>query len=191
MTKKELRNIFNGRRNQLTHAQKEKLDDLILIRFQQLSLPHINSLLSFWPMTGKNEINTHIITDFIYFRNPGLQLAYPVTDFSTCEMKAILTNDDTEFLQNEYSIPEPISGDELPAEEIDAILIPLLAFDERGYRVGYGKGFYDRFLTKCSKDIIKIGLSYFEPIDVIDDIDSNDIRMDYCITPDLIYKFHD
>jgi len=190
MTKKELRNIYNLRRNQLTHSQKEKLDDLILIQFQQLSLPHINTLLSFWPMTGKNEINTHIITDFIFFRNPGLQLAYPVTDFSVCKMKAILTDDNTEFLQNEYSIPEPISGEELPPEEIDAILIPLLAFDERGYRVGYGKGFYDRFLSKCSKDIIKIGLSYFEPIDVIDDVDSNDIRMNYCITPDLIYQFH-
>src|SRR5207248_421137 len=111
---------------------------------------------SFWPMKGKNEINTHIITDFIFFRNPGLQVAYPVTDFAACKMKAILTDDNTEFMQNEYLIAEPTSGEELPAEDIDAILIPLLAFDERGYRVGYGKGFYDRFLTKCSKDIIKI-----------------------------------
>jgi 5-formyltetrahydrofolate cyclo-ligase len=190
MTKKEIRSIYNLRRNQLTHSQKEKLDDLILIQFQQFILPHINTLLSFWPMTGKNEINTHIITDFIFFRNPGLQLAYPVTDLAACEMKAILTNDNTEFMQNEYLISEPTSGEELPAQEIDAILIPLLAFDERGYRVGYGKGFYDRYLPKCSKDVIKIGLSYFEPIDKIDDIDPNDVRMNYCITPDLIYQFH-
>ena len=189
MTKKELRKTYNDKRNQLSPTQKEKLDDLILIQFQKLPLPYLHTLLSFWPMQGKNEINTHAITDFLLFRNPGLQIAYPVTNFLTCEMKAILTNDDTDFKLNEYAILEPVSGDELPAKKIDAVLIPMLIFDKNGNRVGYGKGFYDRYLANCKKDILKIGLSYFEPEKTIDDIHQYDIKLSSCITPHNIFEF--
>jgi 5-formyltetrahydrofolate cyclo-ligase len=191
MTKKELRKIYNEKRSQLAHSQKEKLDDLILIQFQRLQLPDATTLLSFWPMAGKNEIDSHLITDFILFQNPGLQIAYPVADFTTCTMQAILTNEDSEFKQNEYAILEPVSGKELDAKEIDIILIPLLAFDKHGYRIGYGKGFYDRYLENCREDILKIGFSYFEPEEKIDDIGSHDIKLDYCITPENIYGFAD
>ena len=142
-------------------------------------------------MADKNEIDTHTITDFIKFRNPGIKIAYPITNFVSCEMIAILTDDDTEFKQNEYNIAEPVSGDELPASAIDIVLVPLLAFDKNGYRVGYGKGFYDRYLSNCRKDVINIGLSYFEPEEKIDDIDGNDIKMSFCITPSTIYEFAD
>jgi 5-formyltetrahydrofolate cyclo-ligase len=189
MTKKELRKIYNDKRNQLIHSQKEKLDDLILIQFQRVQLQDVNTLLSFWPMTGKNEIDTHLITDFILFQNPGIQIAYPVIDFVACTMHAILTNDDTEFKQNEYAILEPISGEELDAADIDAILIPLLAFDKSGHRIGYGKGFYDRYLAGCREDVLKIGLSYFEPEEKIDDAGEHDIKLNYCITPENIYEF--
>jgi len=73
--------------------------------------------------------------------------------------------------------------------EIDLIFVPLLAFDETGNRVGYGKGFYDKFLTKCRPDAIKVGLSYFEAIDRISDSEQFDIPLNYCITPQRIYEF--
>jgi 5-formyltetrahydrofolate cyclo-ligase len=190
MNKKELRILFNEKRNQLTHSQKEKFDDLILIKFQRFHLPYYEFLLSFWPMDDRNEINTHPITDFLYFQNPGLQLAYPVTDFSTHEMKAIAVNDETEFKENKYSILEPVSGEIIAPDEIDVILMPLLAFDKKGYRVGYGKGFYDRYLSKCRDEVIKIGMSYFEPVDEISDVSVHDIKMNYCVTPEQIYEFN-
>jgi 5-formyltetrahydrofolate cyclo-ligase len=189
MTKKELRKIYTDKRNQLTPSQKQKLDDLILIQFQKLPLPYLQTILSFWPMQNRNEIDTHTITEFIVFRNPGIQVAYPVTDFSANEMHAVLTDDDTEFKQNEYTILEPVSGDTIIANEVDVILVPLLAFDKSGYRVGYGKGFYDRYLAGCKKDIIKIGLSYFDPEEKIDDIDQYDIKLSCCITPNNIFEF--
>jgi 5-formyltetrahydrofolate cyclo-ligase len=55
--------------------------------------------------------------------------------------------------------------------------------------VGYGKGCYDRFLALCRPDIIKIGFSYFEPINEISDTDKFDIPLNYCITPERIYEF--
>jgi 5-formyltetrahydrofolate cyclo-ligase len=189
MLKTEIRKIYKDKRLQLSSSQKEKLDDLLLIQFQKLPLPYLQVMLSYWPIAALNEINTHTITDFIEFRNPGIHIAYPVTDFITHKMTAILTDEDTEFSENMYRITEPIATEKISPELIDIVLVPLLAFDTRGYRVGYGKGFYDRFLADCKKDVIKIGLSYFEPIDTITDIDANDIKLDHCITPDKIYDF--
>jgi len=72
---------------------------------------------------------------------------------------------------------------------IDAVLIPLLAFDNQGFRVGYGGGFYDRFLPACRPEALKVGLSFFDPVDVIEDKDQYDIPMDYCVTPTEIIRW--
>ena len=69
------------------------------------------------------------------------------------------------------------------------LCFPLLIFDNQGHRVGYGKGYYDRFLVKCSRETIKVGLSYFNPIERIEDIQIHDIPIDYGITRDRIYRF--
>ena len=69
------------------------------------------------------------------------------------------------------------------------ILIPVLAFDKYKYRLGYGKGFYDNFLSLCKTNTIKVGLSFFDPVDKIIDIRSEDIKMDFCVNPEGIKKF--
>ena len=91
--------------------------------------------------------------------------------------------------QNEWNIPEPINGISISTEQIDVVFIPLLAYDKTGNRVGYGKGFYDKFLAKCKPETIKIGLSFFESVESIIDVFEEDIRLDYCVTPKLIYKY--
>ncbi|HTB51975.1 MAG TPA: 5-formyltetrahydrofolate cyclo-ligase [Ferruginibacter sp.] len=189
MLKQEIRKIYKEKRLQLSHSEKEKLDDLLLIQFQKLSLPYLQVLLSYWPMAAMKEINTHTITDFIAFRNPGIRIAYPVSNFITNKMTAMLTDDDTEFSENAYGITEPVAAAAIPSADIDMVLVPLVAFDARGYRVGYGKGFYDRFLADCNKNVVKVGLSYFGPVDVIEDADGYDIKLDHCVTPDKIYDF--
>ena len=95
-----------------------------------------------------------------------------------------------ELIQNDYGIDEPKEGTEVSEEEIDVILVPLLAFDKRGYRVGFGKGYYDRFLPRCRSNVIKIGLSFFEPIDEINDISGFDIPLNFCITPQKNFEFY-
>ncbi|AWX44265.1 5-formyltetrahydrofolate cyclo-ligase [Flagellimonas maritima] len=100
-----------------------------------------------------------------------------------------LLTDSTKFKKNKWHIPEPVDGIVVPESKIDVVFIPLLAFDVKGNRVGYGKGYYDTFLGKCRKETIKIGLSIFNAEDRIDDIHKNDVKLDYCITPDKIYRF--
>ena len=104
-------------------------------------------------------------------------------------MTHFLLTDNTKFTKNEYGIPEPINGIEVPIDKINVIFVPLLAYDKLGNRVGYGKGFYDKFLFKCKKETILIGLSFFEPENEIKDVSINDIRLNHCVTPVGINSF--
>src|SRR5690606_35011730 len=109
--------------------------------------------------------------------------------FANHRMTHFLLTEETKIKKNNYNIPEPISGEEIPSDKIDVVFIPLLAYDIHGNRVGYGKGFYDRFLSECRKDTLKIGLSFFEPENKREDVYEQDIPLDFCITPDTIYTF--
>lgn len=189
MLKKELRKKYRTERLALTAVQQTKLDDLLLIQFQKLSLPELHSVLSFYPIEEKREINTFLLTDFLAFRNPDLQMCYPKTNIFQNTMQAVVTTGETDFDANEYGIPEPINGHVLEPEVLDAVFVPLLAFDKKGNRVGYGKGFYDRFLRECRPDCLKIGLSYFEPVAQIEDAGEFDVPLSHCITPQAIYVF--
>ena len=104
-------------------------------------------------------------------------------------MKNIIEDDNTLFELNKYGIPEPRNGTIINEKEIDLSIVPLIAFDLFGDRVGYGKGYYDRFISKCRFNMIKIGISYFPPLDKIEDVEEFDKKLDFCITPDHIYAF--
>ena len=189
MLKKEARKIFREKRIAIATNEKMKLDALLLIEFQKLSLPFFSTVLSFYPVEENNEPDTFTITSYLQFKNPGLLVAYPKTDFFNHTMQAIICEEDSLFENNSFSIPEPTGSDSISPEQIDMVLVPLLAFDKKGYRVGYGKGFYDRFLQQCKSNCIKIGLSYFDPIDAINDADEFDVPLNFCITPQKVYVF--
>ncbi len=190
MLKHEIRKTYKQKRLALSATERLKLDDLQLIQLQRLPLEHhIQVILSFWPLEQHGEMNTHLYTRYLEHAIPNLKVAFPVIDFSSSQMRAVLVDDDTEFLENKYGIHEPEAGEEVSPEEIDLVFVPLLAFDKSGYRVGYGKGFYDRFLVKCRPDVITVGFSYFEPVDSIEDRNEHDVPLNYCITPHKIYEF--
>jgi 5-formyltetrahydrofolate cyclo-ligase len=92
--------------------------------------------------------------------------------------------------ETKWGIKEPVDGKEINAELIDLVIVPLLVFDKFGHRVGYGKGFYDRFLSKCRRDTIKIGLSLFPQVDEIDDVNRYDVKLDYGIVPGKTVAFN-
>lgn len=166
-----------------------KWDDLLLIQFQTLQLPFIEYVLSFYPIEENNETDTLLITDYLHFKNLDLKICYPKTNLQQCTMQAIMCNADSIFEANAYNIPEPLDSDAAEPSLIDMVIIPMLAFDEQGNRVGYGKGFYDRFLTQCRSDCLKVGLSYFDAIDSVEDANEFDVPLDLCITPQRIYVF--
>ena len=189
MTKKELRFIYKEKRASLPFQQIEKANDLILINFQKINLPFINCVHTYLASSKLKEADTGNILRYLAFKNPELKIVAPSIDVGTNLMKHFCINDDTNFAINSYGIEEPVSGENVNTDEIDLVLLPLLAYDKSGFRVGYGKGFYDRFLKDCKPETIKIGLSFFEAADEISDINSFDVPLDYCVTPSSIYSF--
>ena len=190
MTKKELRERYKQQRASLPEKERLRLNDLLLIQFQQMQIaPDLNVLLTYWPLDVHHEVNTFLMTDFLHFRIPGLQVAYPVADFDDHSMTIMLVEEDTAFEKNRYGIAEPVNGTIIDPTEIDMIFVPLLVFDKQGYRIGYGQGFYDRFLPSCRKESIKIGFSWFEPVEAIEDIGQFDVPLTTGITPVDIYEF--
>jgi 5-formyltetrahydrofolate cyclo-ligase len=189
MTKKEARKIYKAKRDEVTAAQKTRWDDLVLIQFQTLELPFLSTVLSFYSIEENNEVDSFLLTDFLRFRNPSLNIAYPRMDVATTTMQAIIAPADAAFDTNEFGITEPTGGEIVPANEIELVIVPMLAFDKAGHRVGYGKGYYDRFLSRCDPGCLKVGVSYFEPVEAIEDAADFDVTLDFCITPQNVYVF--
>jgi 5-formyltetrahydrofolate cyclo-ligase len=188
MLKSQLRKIYREKRNLLTAKERNKLDDLLLIQFQHLALENVLVLLSYSPSEKHAEPNAFLFSNYLSHMIPGLRVTYPVTDLKALTMKALSVNDYTEFYLNEFGIEEPADGWEIDPKEIDLVFVPMLICDKRGYRVGFGKGFYDRFLPLCREDVIKVGFSYFEPVEQVDDTHQFDIPLNFCITPDKVIE---
>jgi 5-formyltetrahydrofolate cyclo-ligase len=189
VTKAALRKIYKEKRKQLSWKDKEHYTDLILINFQKLDLPFIGCVHTYLAIEEQNEVDTENITRYLTFKNPGLKIVVPKINFDAGEMKHYIFNDGTEMAANSFGIIEPIKGEKVSTDEIDLVLTPLLAFDKKGYRVGYGKGFYDNFFQQCAPEVIRIGLSFFDIEETIDDINNHDVALHYCITPNEIYTF--
>ena len=189
MTKKEARKIFSEKRSGLTVGEKNRFDALILIHFQQLTLPDLFYVHTYLAMKENNEIETDHLLHFLKFRNPELKIVIPKMDHTMNELRHIEYDEGVEIMKNKWGIHEPLNGNPVNEKQLDLILVPLLAFDQKGYRVGYGKGLYDKFLIKCRPETVKVGLSYFDAIDSINDSEHFDIPLNYCITPHRIYEF--
>ncbi len=189
MTKQELRKLYKEKRTSLSAKERMKLDDLLLIQFQKLDIGFAQLLLTYHAMESHAEPDTDLFTHFLQFRLPGLQIAYPVTDLKNLQLHPKLVDEHTEFVTTSYGIEEPVNGEDIDATSIDIVFVPMLICDTNGYRVGFGKGFYDRFLPTCRKDVLKIGFSYFEPVSKIDDANEFDVPLSFCITPDRVYEF--
>lgn len=184
--KKLLRKSYKKLRENLSEDNIEAMS--LEIANQALKLPiwdktyyHI-----FLPISHKKEVNTEYIMHILQGKDKSIVISK--ADFQTGEMDHYLLQENTILKMSKYGILEPEAGIEIPPENIDVVFVPLLAFDEKGNRIGYGKGFYDRFLEKCSKDTLFVGLSFFEPEPKIA-IESTDIPLHFCITPRKNYAF--
>ena len=189
MLKSDARKVFNAKRSALSLQERMKNDDLLLIKLQSAELPFITFLLSYWPIEDNHEPNTHLFTDYLEFLNPEIIVCYPKIDIASLRMQSVQTNDDTRFVKNPYKVYEPQHGEIINPGGLDMIFVPLLAFDKKGFRVGYGKGYYDRYLATCRMNCLKIGFSYFEPLDAIEDTNEFDVPLDLCVTPSTVYAF--
>jgi len=186
MLKKELRLNYLQFRNKISPEAISNYSLEIANRLLQLPVWKFDYFHLFLPIEEKNEIDTSFILSILQGKDKNIILPKVV---GNTNMVHYLLTDNTILKKNKWNIPEPVDGLEVSSNKIDVVFIPLLAFDKQGYRVGYGKGFYDKFLNECRKDVVKIGLSLFKPVDKISDVQEHDIRMDYCITPEKVYNF--
>jgi 5-formyltetrahydrofolate cyclo-ligase len=180
MNKSELRRKSTELRNALSAAELHDLSLKLLDNFKKLDLSAIKSIHIFLPIKEKQEPDTFLIIEWLRATYPQVKIIVPKADFKSLSMTHHLLTDHQDLQKNIFNILEPQTA-MLHTGDIDLVLVPLLAFDLHGYRVGYGKGFYDRFLKEI--DTIKLGVSLFEPVNEITDADAHDVPLDSCITP--------
>ena len=187
MNKKELRKKYKELRQFLSAEEIE--DKSLAIANQLLRLDIWDKLYYhlFLTIEEQKEINTEYILQILAGKDKEIVISK--CNFETLSMTHFLLTDNTKIKKNSYNVPVPIDGLEVPDVKIDVVFVPLLAYDKQGNRVGYGKGFYDNFLSKCKPETIKIGLSFFPPEERIEAVSESDVKLDFCVTPDAIFSF--
>lgn len=187
MTKKEARIKYKNLRRELSIEQRDEKSCAIANELLKLPIWDKQYFHVFLSITEHIEVDTEYILHILAGKDKEILISK--SDFESRKMTHFLLTDGTKIKKNEYNIPEPVDGIEVPDSKIDVVFVPLLAFDEKGHRVGYGKGFYDRFLSQCKPDVITIGLSFFEAEKEITDLHENDFALNYCVTPSKTYNF--
>jgi len=181
MEKADLRKIYKEKRQQLSGIDIEELQENIYQQIYDLEISNIKNVHVFLSLEKFKEINTNPIID--YYRSQNKKIVVSKSDFTNNSLTHFYLEKDTTIALNKYEIPEPVNAVQVCEIELDLVFVPLLISDEQHYRVGYGKGFYDRFLANCRKDVKKIGLNFFKPISNITDVNEFDIALDEVIYP--------
>ena len=193
MKKSEIREKALAERKSWTQENFDlKNSELLnqIMAFMQ-PLPRNLMLMSFQSMEHTREVLTSPIHSLLINEPYFHQLIFPKVEKNTSQLIPYLTDKKSIFVRSDWGILEPSeeTSVRLNPKDVDIIFIPLLAVDTKGHRVGYGKGFYDRFLASTKPDLIKIGLSLGEPIEPIEDLNPFDIALDFAITPESTYRF--
>lgn len=191
MTKQELRKVFLEKRLLLSEAAYPLLNRKLCDRFfTSMDLSFIHVIHCFLPIIEKKEPDTWLIIDRLQREFPHIRIAVPKVNRQSNQLEHFLFEGPGKLKTSNWGVTEPTDGIPMPVEKIDLVLVPLLAFDVSGHRVGYGKGYYDRFLATCPPTTKRIGLSFFEPVISID-ASSDDVQLTACVTPDAFYGFSD
>jgi 5-formyltetrahydrofolate cyclo-ligase len=187
MSKSALRKKYKAMRNELTLNQIDDFSLAIANNLLQLPIWEKRYYHLFLTITEQKEVDTEFILNILAGKDKDIILSK--SNFDDYSLTHFLLTDTTVIKKNAYNIPEPLDGIEVPSNKIDVVFVPLLAYNTQGNRIGYGKGFYDRFLAECKEDVFKIGLSFFPPETSYFDIDPNDIALDFCVTPEQVFEF--
>lgn len=187
MTKSELRKKYKAFRKALSLDQIDDFSLAIANRLLQLDIWDKSFYHIFLSIEEQKEVNTEYILNILAGKDKNIVISK--SNFEDASMTHFLLTDNTTIRKNDYNIPEPVDGIEINSTQMEVVFVPLLAFDKTGNRVGYGKGFYDRFLSECKPETIKIGLSFFEAEEEIFETSENDIKLDYCVTPNRVIQF--
>lgn len=187
MNKKELRSKYKALRQKLSIEEIDEKSLAIANQLLKILIWDKTYYHLFLTITELLEVETEYVLQILAGKDK--EIVVSKCHFESGEMSHFLLTDNTKIKKNSFNIPEPINGLEVPVTKIDVVFVPLLAFDLKGNRIGYGKGFYDRFLTACKPETIKIGLSFFEAEGNNFETNEFDQQLNYIVTPLKIYQF--
>lgn len=190
MLKAEIRRTFLARRRALSAGEVQRRSAMLTEQFfNSLPVNEWRWLHVFLPIPQQHEPDTWLLIRRIWAELPTLQLAVPVVQADGQTLRHYHLTSATELVPNKWGIPEPVGATEMLPTAFDAVLMPLLACDHNGHRVGYGKGFYDRFLAQCRPDAQRVGLALEAPITEITDVAPTDQALTACVTPEQVWRF--
>ncbi len=187
MKKEKLRSVYLAKRKELNKQEVEKKSNLIFDIIENNFILKNKKISLFLTIEKLNEINTFSFLKKVL--TTCKLIATPRSDFKLNELIHVKFKSLDQLKTSEFGIPESEDGEIIQPEDFDIVFVPLLTIDKSGNRVGYGKGFYDRFLSKCKPECIFIGIYIFEEIEEIEDVNCDDIKLNYCITPTKIITF--
>lgn len=161
MDKEKLRAIKKSERLAMTDVEVSSKSRLIIKKMiNEIDWVTIQKLHAYLPITKLNEVDTKSLLDYLSSNHLGIAVT---------------------IQKQSSSLPDE------PFQNYDLVIVPTLAFDKRGYRLGWGGGFYDRFL-KAQPQALKIGLCFeANLIDKIPD-EPHDVPLDMVITEGIIVK---
>lgn len=157
--------------------------------FSTFDLTGVRCIHVFLTIQDRGEVETSLIIEHIWRSFPGITVVVPRVNRKEKKMECAVYDPMSRLVPNFWGIFEPLNTRTVPELNVDVVLVPLLCFDERGNRVGYGGGYYDKFLAVCRPGCNKIGISMFGPVERIDDISPHDVMLDHCVTPKQVLSF--
>lgn len=186
--KAQVRKAYKLKRAALSNEEKERRSNAL---FNQLlgwleGWPSSKTVHMFFPIKKQGEVNTFPMLHW-FWENDWLVFG-SIIDQDTGKMVSVRIPPETQFVEDAWGIPIPQAVKRVPFEKFDLILVPLLAYDEEGWRIGFGKGYYDQYLSELDFQPVKVGLSFFDPEKSLEH-ESHDIPLDYCITPEKVIRF--
>ncbi len=187
-TKSEFRQAYLQLRKELSGEDVKDLSRKITeqVRSWLKGQESLNHFHLFFPIAKFNEVHTLYIQELL--QGQGKTLYTAQVNREENRLDTLQLPSETTFFLDEWGIPVPQESVRVASTQIQVVFVPLLAYDKFGHRLGYGKGFYDEFLSGLVQPVIKVGLSFFSPEEGLPS-ESHDVPLDYCITPDRIWEF--
>ena len=190
MQKARLRKRYLTRRQALSAAAHRQQSQQIQARFfQQFSLDAYPCIHTYLASTKHREVATWGIVDTIFSEHPEVVLAAPRLLDEPGQLESRQIGPKSSFRTHAWGMQEPSSGRRIAPEAFLLVILPVVAFDELGYRVGYGGGYYDRLLKQCRPAVTRVGLCFEDPVRAITDLNVHDVPMDYCVTPRQVFRW--
>lgn len=154
--------------------------------FATQDLSFIRVLHTFLPVTGRKEPDIWPLIERVRREFPHITIAIPKMTGNLLEHYRF--EGLHQLKENKFGIAEPAGGTTLLPETFDLVLVPLLVADRSGNRIGYGKGYYDRFLAGCRPECKTIGVSLAAPVESVP-AEAHDVPLSGLLTPSEVFNF--